>query len=503
MSTPSTSSRSSSSTQSMTLVDSPPAQPPSRPRERKLSTSKRLAAAATQHLRASHFGPSFLQDLAKQGMPPTYDNARDGKFRIVTGPEATELAQNFLNRKGSGLRKPHQQPVVLALPRPVEAGRKVVDMWRSWKGDVKTHRKQGTGDLIGDEFDKSDKLDKAFDKAIKTLEREYKRQSITLEVPVNEEALARSDSRKSNRSDRTSRSARSDVPSSRSHRGQESSDKGDTSPAQPPSKPLSSFGKTNSSVASLPLLNMMPNVPLSHQPKLRIVNPDSSSKHSKSAHSHSTGRSKETHRRRYNSESPAPLSHSAARNEGASLRRTSSDKPENGSEELLIGLVDENTTTWHGLDRRASTRSPQTRNAVRESPWNGPLARSSTLPYGSSRRRYEVPLEQPSEDSNDDGESSDDDYPPVVPMPQLLELTGRIPPSYPASYASPPVVPLNVSQSRGSTPAPVIPNYSPYSTGSSLSAGSPFISAYNTPQTPLRPLSSTYPYAHPYGGIPL
>ena len=30
---------------------------------------------------------------------------------------------------------------------------------------------------MGDEFDKSDKLDKAFDKAIKTLEREYKRQS--------------------------------------------------------------------------------------------------------------------------------------------------------------------------------------------------------------------------------------------------------------------------------------------------------------------------------------
>ncbi|KAL1742028.1 hypothetical protein HDZ31DRAFT_66367 [Schizophyllum fasciatum] len=430
MSTPSSSSRSSSSTQDMTLVDSPQAQTPPRPRERKLSTSKRLAAVATQHLRASQFGPSFLQDLAKKGMPPTYDNARDGKFRIVTGAEAAELAQNVLGRKDSGTRKHHQQPVVLALPRPVEAGRKVVDMWRSWKGDVKTHRKQGTGDLIGDEFDKSDKLDKAFNKALKTLEREYKRQSVTLEVPVADAVLGRSSSHRSNRSDRTSRSdrsARSESASTHSQHRQakESSDQDKITPLQSPSKPLSSFGKTNSSVASLPLLNMMPNVPLSHQPKLRIVNPDNSSKHSGSAQSRSsTGRGKETHRRRYNSESPAPLSHGTPHTESASLRRSSSDKPANGSEELLIVLVDENTATWHGLERRASKRSPQTRNTVRESPWNGPLARSSTLPYGSSRRRYEVPLEQPSDGSDEEGESSDDDYPPVIPVPQLLELTG-------------------------------------------------------------------------------
>lgn len=445
-------------------------------------------------------------------MPVTYDKSRDGKFRVVTGAEAAELAQSVLGRKGSGnSRKHHQQPVVLALPRPVEAGRKAVDLWRSWRGHTGTHRKQGTGDLIGDEFDKHDKLDKAFDKALKTLEREYKRQSV-LSIPSNDETLGRSNSRKSDRSDSTSRSHKSarsnaSVNSDRQRVPGTPDQAGDVLAELPVpnSKSLSSFGKTNSSVASLPLLNMMPNVPLSHQPKLRVVNPDSSSQFSSNAsrtHGSSAPRSS---RRRYNSEAPTPSAHVGHRVEGTPLRRSSSDTPDNGSEELLIVLVDENTAAWHGLERRASTRSTPTRNAVRESPWNGPLARSPTAqsPHGASRRRYEVPLQQSIPDSDEDEDDTSEDEYPVIPMKELLALTGRIPPAYPASYASPPVVPLNMSLSGGSASAPVIPNYSPYSTGSSLSAGSPFIPTYSTPQTPLQPLSATYPYAHPYAGIPL
>ncbi|KAF5385362.1 hypothetical protein D9615_001010 [Tricholomella constricta] len=158
---------------------------------------------------------------------------------------------------------------------------------------------------------------------------------------------------------------------------------------------------------------------------------------------------------------------------------------------LLDDRIDQDTRTWHGLEREVSRTSSRT-TPSRVSLWDGPLARDNGITYSTPATRFSA---QKGEDSSEEEWENS----PVIPtLPDPYRMTRSL-----SERSYRPVIPGAAHHRTGAgTPSPMVPMVAlsditrpsvyPY-------PPSPYVPAYTSPyQSPiipgLRPLSrSTYP----------
>ncbi|PFH46396.1 hypothetical protein AMATHDRAFT_69969 [Amanita thiersii Skay4041] len=450
--------------------------------------------------------PEFLEEIAGGGVLEGFRTRAKCKFRIVAGTEAEEIFEKFVGKleathveEGSGVNKSpvHEprllnNPVVFAI-RITDAGRKVVDYYMTWRGKIPR---------IQDHKDRRlSFLDDEFRRVARSLDKYYKQASTA-------------GSAGSSRSQRSSLIVEpsSKAPSSPKTRKSPPSPISVPPPVQQQPEPPQTSGdrdrpvSATSSVISLPLLNMMRNVPFGNRLPLRVTNPDNasimsdtettptatriletitetaemktavpksesptaveSSQQRDSVETRTKGRhrtrSSEEKRKgsRRSSDKRAPDAEegSPAKRHSSSRRHKSQDdysskhspkhrhrdrKDSDEASEFTIALLDDKLEkSWHGLDL-PETETPRAITTFLDSPWTGPLAHSSGTYF------YSRPEDDESDDDDDDDDEWEDNYPVVV-----------VPPAFNKS----PVIPTTMEQGhKFPSPAPPVARALSYS----------------------------------------
>jgi len=199
--------------------------------------------------------PEFLEEIAKTGAPHNLKTRAESSFRVVYGLEAETLFDQFVGELASGdekaLRDYGRQylsnPVVFAFSF-IHAGRRMVDYYMTWRGKVPR---------IRDRRDhRRSFLDSEFKRVAKSLDQHYKN---IISVVDN--------------STPTSEPAR--LPETSKRHQQPPKPQAKEEPPEPPKSP--SAVSATDSVVSLPLLNMVRNVPFGNRQLLRVTNPDRTS----------------------------------------------------------------------------------------------------------------------------------------------------------------------------------------------------------------------------------
>ncbi|KAJ7463641.1 hypothetical protein FB451DRAFT_1562098 [Mycena latifolia] len=448
-------------------------------------------------------------------------------------------------------------PVVFAFPRSAagDAGRKVVDFYMSWRGKTKATRLKGLTRRAG--F-----LDAEFRRVRETLDGEWKRASRALKGSASASALhdegaklmrAPTDPQTPPRLPpllaeyaREEREREGHAPGPQTMRSV-------SDPLPPPSSfpfntdrpALGSHRGSIDSVTSLPLLGMVRGVPAGNRVPLRVTNPGDRMSMSSTSGSVVMEAPKRGSPLRggvafYMPESDdvedaqthtlqlpgRTASDSSGVSEGASSsgssrksksRKEKKTRIDDGEQEkILIVLLDEkdkgkaeekgksmpgDDASWHGLERRLSTRStrkPSPPGSVHDSPWVGPLV------HLDEDITYIHTPEYSDSDDDDDDKGSDwglgqGPRGAAVPIKSLLSAMGYLTPEAAVMGGTP--------SPYGSYAALPTPFNSPYAAAAHLAAysspyvasqqGSPYHSPYQQP--PSRPHTPVSYYA---GGTP-
>ncbi|KAJ6595016.1 hypothetical protein DFH09DRAFT_1357787 [Mycena vulgaris] len=433
-------------------------------------------------------------------------------------------------------------PVVFALPRSAagDAGRKVVDFYMSWRGKTKTTRLKGLARRAG--F-----LDAEFRRVRETLDGEWRRASRALKCSTHEEEsppqLVRAptdpqpqprlppllaeyarEERERERGERegyapqSTRSVSEPLPLP-------SSFPINFDPTRPP---LGVHRGSIDSVTSLPLLGMVRGVPAGNRVPLRVTNPGDRMSMSSSSGSYVEAPKAKVPRgsplrdgvafdvpesaenasaKMYALQLPGrTASDSSGVSEGASSSgssRKSKSKSrkeqearvdDGGQEKILIVLLDEKDkpaekdkpddgATWHGLERRLSTRStrkPSPPGSAHDSPWMGPLVHlDENITYINTPDHSDYYSESDSDaDEGPDWRRSSG----VVPIKSLLSAMGYLAPEAAIMGGTP--------SPYGSYTALPAPYTSPYA-----GAAAAHLAGYSSPY--VAPLQGS-PYPSPY-----
>ncbi|KAG5642555.1 hypothetical protein DXG03_002568 [Asterophora parasitica] len=511
-----------------------------------------LAVVVGESSRRSRCTPEFLQLASKRNLNDTFEDLGK-KFTIVTGSEAVTFYKSFLGGKSAAeivatkentTADGEEPPSVVFGVAVTDARRRHVDYYTTWRS--RTCAKDLTGRRLK-------YLDSQFRKAARALDNEAKA-TAAQRLPLFVAASTRSEKNEP------------DEPTTKSR---------PTSIIAPPPQlkldairpplydPISkiklfqvltlSSSSATDSVVSLPYLDMVRNVPLTHRIPLRVTNPDRLSLISSSdaAASPTTevqsppatalapiAESDEV----IDTAAPTPRPTNSFLGPNDAMTRRNSIRSSHSKESsaastisggshrskkrdwemptfliiLLDDMIEQDTRTWHGLERQLSTNTPS--NSARVSLWDGPLARDNGIKYStprSSRRssRRSSPQQEEQESFSEDEESKHHIIPAVIPSAfQMTRSVSQrsfrpfIPPGAFASQTAgmaptptPMMVPMVAlsSSSRHSAYGPIgpIPHVSPYPI-------SPYVplypSPYSSPVIPdIRPLSrGIYP---PFG----
>ncbi|KAM6498843.1 hypothetical protein JOM56_006791 [Amanita muscaria] len=225
-----------------------------RPKSKSSTPSKHRTAPQKLVVRRARCPPEFLEEIARSGAPHGLQTRAESTFKVVNGLEAEALFDHFVGRQASAdLEKsitvkgdPHSSgPLVFAITL-LDTGRRVVDYYMTWRGKLPRVRDHGERQLSF--------LDSEFRRVARSLDNHYK----TIISIVDNASSVSAPVRKQ------------DMPS-----------RPETPPPEPPPKddrPRSPDAESaTSSVISLPLLNMMRNVPFGNRQMLRVTNPDTAS----------------------------------------------------------------------------------------------------------------------------------------------------------------------------------------------------------------------------------
>ncbi|KDR85494.1 hypothetical protein GALMADRAFT_364491 [Galerina marginata CBS 339.88] len=498
-----------------------------------------LRLVAGNRVRHARCAPEFLEEIATRGVQDSLKQSSSRKFKIINGSEARTYFKNYILDHKQESEQPSRtdndndkitneimpSPIVFAVT--VWDGRtKCVDYYMTWRG-------------------KTDNHGKAFEQRVTLLDSEFRRLAKGLDKEYKHISSLRTFGNLSRPVRKTEKKFR---PSHSSHKSRgppgilvstpEESLPPDATQPPLPEPPVSA----TDSVMSLPLLNMVRNVPFSHRVPLRVTNPDRLSLISESdvapeelknvappipdvktkaglsvpvvSRSSKRGREDAVHGSSASIRSTDTKSSKSSRSSRSSSRsenRDSSSPPDRHKgnrdssrshdheiPEFLIVLLgdrlDTDANSWHGLERQTSIRSLP---ADRHSPWVGPVAHSE-LGYRST----------PTTPNGSDDESDDEvewKHTPVIPMKPLMEAMGIIHSS--SYYHSPPVVPgglqYQLSIANASSPAP---SHSPYLYGSPRLDSTSYVPAWlpqlqmphNSPSRPVSRAYSSASYGSPY-----
>ncbi|KAJ3504797.1 hypothetical protein NLJ89_g7750 [Agrocybe chaxingu] len=478
-----------------------------------------LRLVTGKRVRHARCAPEFLEEIAVRDTHIYLKKAASKKFKVLINSEArsfyTTYINNYSKTEANSVRNDNDN-VTNAMPSPIvfavtvyEGEFKCVDYYMTWRGQPKARQ--------GKEHERQvEILDSGFRRLARALDDDYRRIS-SLRKHDNLSPLHPKFDRQSRSTAPPTKSRPSGIALSAAEEEPQKVD--ELTPALP-EPPVSA----TDSVMSLPLLNMVRGVPLSHRVPLRVTNPDRLSvisdidvtaiepeklakamavtfeqasnavpairrvpdqytnerlkRSSASVRSSDTQSSKSSRSSRSSSRSK----NRSGRHSSLGGRRDSSRQPEDRpspDEELPEFLIvflgdklDRDTNSWHGLERQTSVRSLP---PDRHSPWMGPLARADSIGY----RHSPTDTPQDSKDSENDRQGA----PPVIPMKPMMEAMGLIQTQY---YRSPPVVPGGKYISIGSIGSPQS-NQSPYLYSSPrMDASSPYVAPWMG-QMPLPP----------------
>ncbi|KAF9486434.1 hypothetical protein BDN70DRAFT_869975 [Pholiota conissans] len=516
-----------------------------------------LRLVAGSRVRHGRCAPEFLEEIATTGVPDSLRKATSKKFKFLLGSDARTYFKNYIIQyfKKESSRQLNETITNQEMPAPIvfavtvldASGAKCVDYYMTWRGYSKINQSREVEHKVN-----------RFDKDFKRLALVLDAESRHLSSLRTYDSLSRTNRKSEKNSPTNPPSRKSYLPpgitvSTPDEPEGKSDVKIDPSLPEPPRS-------ATDSVVSLPLLNMVRNVPFSHRLPLRVTNPDRlsmvseisivpgklpeelssepinhSSKeanntltvpvHSKSSKHGSTEEpikkssdsicSSDT-----KSSKSSRSSRSSARSEGRSSRNTSPGDGENAGHSsrrrkdsskdeapeflivLLGDLLDIDMHSWHGLERQTSIRSVP---AERHSPWIGPLA--------SEEKENPLPHHYAYSNAQDDSDSESSQHEhghwkniPVIPMKPLMEAMGLIPS---VAHFSPPVVPGGLPYHHAlSNAGSPLANSSPYIYSSPRLDSSPYIPSWipqlpvpsNATSVPSRPPSRAYSsaYASPY-----
>ncbi|RDB19311.1 hypothetical protein Hypma_013446 [Hypsizygus marmoreus] len=496
-----------------------------------------LAVMIGGKVRRSRCAPEFLEEVAKGVSSEVFEDL-GRKFKIITGSDAVAFYKKFLGGKsvadiiaakeGAALGK--ESPSVVFAVSVLHAGRKLVDYYMTWRGKTRVK------DV---EERRTSFLDHEFRRVARSIDKEYKR--ISIYGPSASGSLSGS-AKSFIRGQAPDPPEAAPAPKSRPPSILAPPPKLHIDPPSSPSRPPLS---ATDSVMSLPFLNMIRGVPLTHRVPLRVTNPDRLSMISTSSDaiqpptpentpqqpsraletvveqeesnqvtlpvdlnmlhapevvrtsSHSSGSS-------LSKDSPKSSAASIASSESHRSKRKdrkSESKEEDPSEFLIVLLddkIDKNSRTWHGLERQVSRQSTRT-TPNRVSAWDGPLARDNGITYRTPPIRSSPAKGEESSSDEEEWENS-----PVIPV-QAYMLASMRAASEPNTRLTSPVVPARAQYMLAmgaNSPMVSVGNLGytvPRNSGSNSFPSSPYMpsayaSPYQTPNMPvLRPLSrSTY-----------
>lgn len=486
-----------------------------------------LRLVAGNRVRHARCAPEFLEEIAIKGAQHFLKRSSSKNCKVICGSDARSAFKDYINRHSieepNAPRHDDDKLTNYDMPSPTifavtvwDSGNKCVDYYMTWRGNPKARENR--------DFErKFTHFDEEFRRLARSLDKEYKKIS----------------------SLRTYRNL------SQSHRGFEKNPSAQSfrKPRPPPdilvSKPDEPLPQPRNqglptlpeppasaadSVTSLPLLNMIRNVPFGNRVLLRVTNPDRlsiisetniplegtdppttainldgdiSNKLTVPLVSHSSKRSPNGDGLRKSSASirssdtrsskSSRSSRSSSRSENPDSSRNPSPTDQNKSSPtskelpqfLIIFLGDKFDTdanSWHGLERQSSIRSLP---ADRHSPW-----------IESINRKYSPAHTSDDSDSEESDVESSWKHPPVIPIKPLIEAMGFSPSA--SYYQSPPVIPgglpYQVSIVNATSPAP---NHSPYLYSSPRLDSSPYLPPWlpqlqTPPHAPSRPSSRAY-----------
>ncbi|KAF8640563.1 hypothetical protein AX17_000225 [Amanita inopinata Kibby_2008] len=230
--------------------------------------------SAKKTTRRAKCAPEFLEEIAKAGVPEGFETRAESQFKIVHGIEAEMLFDKFIreqeadhapNGGSEKERSPagdgHQylsNPVVFAITF-LDAGRKVVDYYMTWRGKMPRIRDRQERRLSF--------LDSEFRRIARSLDKRYRYASSVVSVAGSDSPAIEPTPIPDTTSQRKSPPSEVFVPPPAVAQQEE--------PQTPTNRerPVSA----TSSVISLPLLNMIRNVPFGNRLLLRVTNPDTAS----------------------------------------------------------------------------------------------------------------------------------------------------------------------------------------------------------------------------------
>lgn len=489
-----------------------------------------LRLVAGDRVRHARCAPEFLEEIATKGVHQTLKRTSSKNCKVICGSDARSAFKDYMSQHNAEESKaPRHDDDKLTnhdMPSPIvfavtvwEAGNKCVDYYMTWRGNPKARKDK--------DFERKFTLfDEEFRRLAKSLDREYKKIS-SLRTYHNLSRPRRGFEKKSSvQSFRKPRPPPDIVVSTPDEPVAQPQDQGLPTLPEPPVS-------ATDSVMSLPLLNMIRNVPFGNRVLLRVTNPDRLSmisetnitpegtneppatldtminmesdvsnklavpvvsrspkhipnddglkKSSASIRSFDTKSSKSSR-----------SSRSSSRSENVDSSRTPSptdqDKSSKELPEFLIIFLGDNFGTdansWHGLERQSSIRSLP---PDRHSPW-------IEIP---NHKYIAGPTSSDSDSEESDGEDGNWKHPPVIPMKPLIEAMGFSPNA--SYYRSPPVIPggLQYQVSIANAASPASPHHSPYLYSSPRLDSSPYLPPWLPqlqipPHAPSRPSSRAY-----------
>ncbi|KAF9446272.1 hypothetical protein P691DRAFT_214313 [Macrolepiota fuliginosa MF-IS2] len=229
-----------------------------------------LRVIAGSGVRRSKCCPAFLEELAKGPRLEELDGDIAERVKIITGKEGIAFFRKFIGEELFGdqeekkLMESSSDAVVFAVC-VIEAGRKVMDYYMTWRGKTRTRDNKG--------FQRrTDVLDDEFRRVARTIDKEYRR--------VRHAAHDNDDSR-SHKSDKSRRRPSSPSPHGRPSLPPNIVVSPPEAAVDAPSPVTPTTGKrtssANDSVISLPYLGAVRGVPPGNRLPLRVTNPDRNS----------------------------------------------------------------------------------------------------------------------------------------------------------------------------------------------------------------------------------
>ncbi|KAF8913157.1 hypothetical protein CPB84DRAFT_520360 [Gymnopilus junonius] len=366
-----------------------------------------LRLVAGNRVRHARCAPEFLEEIANKGVQDSLKDSSSRRFKIISGSDARTYFKDFVqdyNKESEHSRNSNDKNSNEIMPSPIvfavtawDGGHKCIDYYMTWRGKAKDHRSKEYERRVA-------LLDEEFRRLAKGLDKEYKRIS-----PLRTFGNLSKPNRKFEKVHHSSHKPRAPPGIAVSFSEEPLPVTGITQTLLP-EPPVSA----SDSVMSLPLLNMIRGVPLSHRVPLRVTNPDRLSMISDIdliPAEEVKGAAPSTNAQ-HDTPSPEPVallsventihdssasifstrttSSESSKSSRSSTRSEDRDKEDHHQShheipEYLIVLLgdklDTDVNSWHGLDRQVSIRSLP---PDRHSSWLGPVAHSESTSHRSS-----------------------------------------------------------------------------------------------------------------------